>query len=103
MIGAREVPLYKDKTGQEVKIVLLWSTVATLPEGFTPPLAMLQRMAEINDNMVIGNVGLRDGQINYSSSFWLRTADKDVLIAHLLFTHQIRLALRKELLHYIQK
>ena len=64
---------------------------------------MLQRMAQINDNMVIGNVGLRDGQINYNSSFWLRTADKQVLIAHLLFTHQMRLALRKELLPYIQE
>ena len=77
--------------------------MATLPEGFKPPLAMLRRIAQLNDGMVIGNVGLGDGPINYSSSFWLRTADKEVLIAQLLLTHKFRLELRKELLPYLQE
>lgn len=104
LIAAREVPIYKNReTGQEVKVVLLWSMVAALPEGFKPPVAMLQRLAQLNDGMVIGNVGLGGDRINYSSSFWLRTADKEVLIAQLQLTHKMRLELRKELLPYIQE
>ena len=74
VIVARERPLYKDQgTGKEVKLVLLWSNVAKLPEGFKPPLAMLQRMAQINDNLLIGNVSLgTDSGIRFNSSFWLR-------------------------------
>jgi hypothetical protein len=38
LISACEHLIYKDRmTGQEVKVVLLLSKVATLPEGFKPP------------------------------------------------------------------
>jgi len=105
VIFARERPLYKDQaTGQEVKLVLLWSNVAKLPEGFKPPLAMLQRMAQINDDLLIGNVSLgTDSGIRFNSSFWLPTADKQILVHYLLVTHYSRLNLRKELLPYIKE
>jgi len=105
VILARERPLYKDQgTGKEVKLVLLWSNVAKLPEGFKPPLAMLQRMAQINDDLLIGNVSLgTDSGIRFNSSFWLATADKQILVHYLLVTHYTRLRLRKELLPYIKE
>ena len=104
MIGAREIQMYKDRrTGQEVKIVWLWCNVATLPEGFKPSLAMLQWMAQFNDNLYIGNVGLGGRSINYNSSFWLRTADKQVLADHLQLAALIRSKLREELLPYIKE
>ena len=105
LIFAREHTLFKDQaTGQEVKVVLLWSNVAKLPEGCKPPLAMLQQMAQINDDLVIGNVSLgSDSVIRFNSSFWLPTADKQILVNYLLVTHYKRLYLRKELLPYIKE
>ena len=78
--------------------------MAKLPEGFKPPLAMLQRMAQINDDLLIGNVSLgTDSGIRFNSSFWLPTADKQILVHYLLVTHYTRLHLRKELLPYIKE
>lgn len=86
------------------KIVYLYCVVIEAPKGFKHPEAMLKRMAELNDNMLVGKVGItEEGNIYYDSSFWLRTADASILRQELAIAHMLRIALKKELLPFMEE
>lgn len=89
--------------GPQYKVARLGCIVATLPKEFRPSVAMLRRIAELNDNMIIGNIGMDKDGIYYGSSFWLRTADVQLLKDQLTVAHFTRLNLRKELLPYMKE
>jgi hypothetical protein len=57
----------------------------------------------MNSNIIIGNIGMDKQAIYYDSSFWLRTADVQLLKNQLQIAHFLRLGLRKELLPYMQE
>ena len=54
-------------------------------------------MAELNDQMSIGRVGINesDGVSYYTSSFWLYSASADILTQELAVAHFTRLSLKK--------
>ena len=97
MVIGREFPMWDEKVARLVCIV------ATLPKEFRPSVAMLRRIAEMNGNIIVGNIGMDKDGIYYSSSFWLRTADVQLLKNQLVLAHFTRLNLRKELLPYTQE
>ena len=84
------------------KVARLGCIVATLPKEFRPSVAMLRRIAEMNGNIIIGNIGMDKDGIYYSSSLWLRTADVQLLKNQLALAH-FGADLRKELLPYTQE
>jgi hypothetical protein len=62
-------------------------------------------LAEINDRLVIGRLSIsgEEGHVWYSSSFWLATANSDVLLREMYIAHFLRSQLRKELLPFVQE
>jgi len=100
--GEASVITVKEHSMGDEKVAYLWCVVAPLPQEFRRSVAMLRRIAEMNSNIIIGNIGMDKHAIYYDSSFWLRTADVQLLKNQLALAHFSRLGLRKELLPYTQ-
>jgi hypothetical protein len=94
---------WKDSKGNDVKLIYIWSTITPVAEGVELPAPMLKRMAEINDQYLIGGVSAPKGGVYYCNSFWLRTADPEILADELYLAHNSRISLRKELLPYLSE
>lgn len=103
MVYARERTMWQNKEGGAVKVIYLWCTVTPLPADFTPSAPLLKRMAELNDNFALGNVGLSKPAISYNASLWLSTADVQTLVDQLVVAHNTRVQLRKQLLPFVQE
>ncbi|MGO9601280.1 MAG: YbjN domain-containing protein [Isosphaeraceae bacterium] len=101
--GEASVITASEKHIGEQKVAYLWCVVTTVPKEFRPTVAMLRRIAEMNNGLIIGNIGMDKQAIYYDSSFWLRTADERLLKDQLAVAHYTRLNLRKELLPYLQE
>jgi hypothetical protein len=88
---------------EDLKLVYLYCSVVEVPKGFKHPPAMLKKMAEVNDRLIVGKLGMSGdtGDVFYNSSFWLRTADSKILVMELALAHQLRAQLRKELLPFL--
>jgi hypothetical protein len=99
----REVTMGNDRSGTPVKIIYMWTMVMTLPEDFRPPAAMLRRMAQINDQIYIGKVGLAERAVTLNTSFWLRTGDFRTFLDEILIANDSRNKIRKELLTYLSE
>ena len=94
--------------GQETEIgdervVAIWAVVVDVPDGFRHPPAMLRTIADLNGSMTVGNVGLYEGTVIYSSSFWLRGADDTILAYELTLAHYQRETLRAELKPFVEE
>lgn len=94
---------WKDSKGNDVKLVYLWTTITPVAEGVELPAQMLKRMGELNDQYLIGGVSAPKGGVYYCNSFWLRTADPEILGDELFLAHNSRLSLRKELLPFLSE
>lgn len=83
MVYAKEVSL---DAKEKYKLIYMYSLVVEVPTGFKHPQAMLKKIAEINDGLLVGKLGVNanDGNVWYSSSLWLRTADTESLISELI-------------------
>jgi len=101
--GEASVITVREHSMGDEKVAYLWCVIAPLPKEFRPSVAMLRRIAEMNSNIIIGNIGMDKQAIYYDSSFWLRTADVQLLKNQLQIAHFLRLGLRKELLPYMQE
>mgnify|MGYP001383500059 CR=1 FL=1 len=99
MVAGRETTI-----GEE-RLVSLWASVAEVPDGFRHPPAMLRVIADMNGLMIVGNVGLHetDSSVIYSSKFWLRGADIEVLGYELMMAHYQSKMLRGELRPFIDE
>jgi hypothetical protein len=86
-----------------VKIVYLWACVLEVPEGFKHPAAMLKKLADANDNIVIGrlSVNAKNGNVFYNSGFWLRTADEKTLLAELEIAFHMATSVNKDLKPFV--
>ncbi|MBX3414654.1 MAG: hypothetical protein KF708_18345 [Pirellulales bacterium] len=94
---------WKDSKGNDVKLVYIWTTITPVADGVELPASMLKRIAELNDQYLIGGVSAPKGGVYYCNSFWLRTADPEILADELVLAHNSRLSLRKELLPYMSE
>jgi hypothetical protein len=95
--GSTEKPL--------MRTIEVFTQIIEVPKGFKHPAAMLKKIAEINDGLRFGRVSIdpERGNVFYSSSFWLRTADAQTLEGELYIAHFTRLDLRKELLPFVKE
>jgi len=88
----------------ELKLVYLFTPILEVPKGFKHPQPMLKKIAELNEKLLVGKLGLEadSGCLYFISSFWLRTADKTTVEIELAVAHVQRQSLRKELEPYLQ-
>lgn len=102
MLIARENAL-GDK--DELKVVHVYTSVLDLPPGFKVPAALLRRIAELNDTMLVGKVSIDEKSqcVWFSSSFWLRNADAQTMLVELELAHWTRMSLRKELKPFLSE
>ncbi len=100
--GEASVITVREHSMGDEKVAYFWCVVAPLPKEFRPSVVMLRRIAEMNSNIIIGNIGMDKHAIYYDSSFWLRTADVQLLKNQLALAHFSRLGIRKEFLPYMQ-
>jgi len=94
---------WKDSKGNDVKLIYIWTTITPVAEGVELPAPMLKRIGELNDQYLIGGVSAPKGGVYYCNSFWLRTADPEILADELFLAHNSRIALRKELLPFMSE
>jgi len=92
-------------TEANMKLVYLWSLIKEVPKGYHHPPALLKKIAELNDQFVVGKVSVNaeTGHVFYNSSFWLRTADAEVVVNELVLAHVLRQQAKKDLLPFFQE
>ena len=88
----------------DIKIARIMCQVVTVPKGFTYPTAMLKKIAETNDAMLIGKLGIAgDAGVWYTSTFWLRNADSEILLNELALALYSVPEYRKELKPFVKE
>ncbi|MBX7168847.1 MAG: hypothetical protein K1X74_21100 [Pirellulales bacterium] len=100
-----EATMYHDPQQRPVKMVWLWTQIATIPKGAAPPAALLLKIAEINDGLRPGNISVNSesGGVYYNSSLWLDTTTPQVLYDELAYAFHRQAELRKLLLPFVNE
>ena len=101
-ILAREIQL-GSTSDDKFKLGSLTCEVVDVPKGFHHPAAMLKKVGELNDRLQIGRLSVdpESGSIWYTSSFWLRTADEQIVVNEMFLAHTARQDLKKELAPFV--
>lgn len=82
----------------KIKMVFLYCPVVLPPKDVVPPTNFYKKIAELNDEMIIGRLSLTpEGGVFYSSSFWMNSAESGILALELVAAHELRLNLAKKL------
>lgn len=104
-ISCGEGTMYTDPTGRPVKIIWLWTQLASLPDGVQPSPALLLKIAETNDGLRPGNVSLnpQNNKIYYNSALWLDTATPQTLYDELAYAFHRKTELQRVLLPYLEE
>ena len=104
LIYAREATIGSG-ADPDFKLVQLYLPLVIVPNGFRHPPAMLKKIAEINDRILVGRISVdgQKGNVWYNSSFWLSNANSNVLLKELYLAHYLRPSLRKDLLPFVQE
>lgn len=92
----------QDDSDPKTRIAFLYSMILPPPEGRRHPPAMLKKVAELNDRITIGRIGISEenGGTYYNSSFWLSGATISILVHECAVAHFSRLEVRKILEGY---
>lgn len=86
-----------------LRVAYLYCPVLEIPDGKKPTEAMLKKMAQLNDGMLVGKLSLNENYVLYCSSFWLTNADSETLGKELALAHMIRKAANKELAPFVEE
>jgi hypothetical protein len=92
---------WKYKDGSAVRPIACWSTITPVPRDFRPPPAMLKKMAELNNRLPMGSIGLGNDAIFHNNGFFSRNLDGETLLFYLASAHFDRLNCRKELVPFL--
>lgn len=94
-----------DKEDQNFRYMRTVSIVVQVPEGFKHPAAMLKKIAELNDTMILGRLGVstETGNVYYRSTMWLRTADADQVAIELSLPLYLIPGYRKDLKPFVKE
>jgi hypothetical protein len=97
LVMANERTVGSDESDPKLKICYLYCLLLPARTEGEPPRAFYKKMAELNDQMSIGRVGINegDGVSYYTSSFWLYSANAGILTQELAVAHFSRLSLKK--------
>lgn len=90
IITAWEVTMYNDNDGNPVKVIYLYSWLLDFPEGFQPPRELYHAVNEKNLDITVGQLLLNDYGMMFSNTFWLSSANLDVLYDELYLAHADR-------------
>lgn len=93
-----------DGSVESLKLFHFYTLVSEVPKGTPIPPEMLKKMAEINDQLLVGRVSLGgDNLVFYSSSMWSAQATADLVIQELVLAHLQRSQIKKALDPFVQE
>ena len=93
-----------DGTVDSLKLFHFYTLVTEVPKGTPIPPEMLKKMAEINDQLLVGRVSLgSENLIFYSSSMWQTQATAELVIQELVLAHIQRGQAKKALDPFVQE
>jgi hypothetical protein len=92
---------WKDSKGNEVPYAYIYTEVLRTPTDFKPPVAMLAKLAQWNDRIRFGSLGLTKNEDGSHSLFrngtiFLRNCDAEQLEDMVLMTHADKFLFQKE-------
>lgn len=89
----------------ELRLVSLFVANPIVEAGARPSTELLRTLAELNDGLVVGklSMGGDKGAVIYSSSFWLRGADKNTLTTECALAVITWGAMREKLRPFVNK
>lgn len=90
IITAWEVTMYNDNDGNPVKVIYLYSWLLDFPEGFQPPWELYHAVNQKNLKINVGQLLLNDYGMMFSNTFWLSSANLDILYDELYLAHADR-------------
>lgn len=105
IIEEKKAP-WKDNSGKEVVYAYLWCQVIPLPAEFKPPTAMLTQLAEMNDRIRFGSLGIGKnpdgtGAVYRNATMFLKNSDAEELSDYIYISHNERLSAEKALRGYL--
>lgn len=71
----------------EDQLIYFYTMVMRLPDGDIDISPVYKKMAEYNDNLLVGRISINGRSLFYSSSFWLRNADEVTLDEEIAVAH----------------
>ena len=88
-----------DESNPKTRIAYLYCFVLPAPQDGELAPAMLKKMAELNDRLTIGRIGINEqsGATYYNSSFWLSSATGAIVVQESALAHFTKLDLKKVL------
>lgn len=93
-----------DGSVASLKLFHFYTLVTEVPKGTVIPPEMLKKMAEINDQLMVGRASLgSENLIFYSSSMWSLDATADLVIQELVLAHIQRAQMKKALDPFVQE
>lgn len=98
----QERALFGQENEPDLGVIYLYTVVLEVPDGIRHPMSMLKKLAEINDNLLVGKVSLgRHGTVFYNSSLPSRLADAKSLGLELVVAHMMRQGLHEQLAPFL--
>ncbi|MDB5309214.1 MAG: hypothetical protein JWO38_3416 [Gemmataceae bacterium] len=99
---------WKDNKGNDVLYAYLWCEILPLGNDFKPPPPMLLRLAELNDRIRFGSVGISKNPDGASSLYrngtlFLRGADGEQMADMVFISHGDRLNFQKEFRGFVDE
>lgn len=93
-----------DGSVDSLRLFHFYTLVTEVPKGTPLPPEMLKKMAEINDQVLVGRVCLgSENLVFYSSSMWSQNATAELVIQELVLAHIQRASMKKALDPYVQE
>lgn len=92
-----------DGSHESLKLFHFYTLVSEVPKGAAVPPEMLKKMAEINDQLLVGRLSLADNMVFYSSSMWSQHATAELVIQELVLAHIQRASMKKALDPFVQE
>lgn len=106
MVIVEEQSIGKDSKGNDMLSAFIWAEVLHTPANFKPPAAMLYKLAQANDGILFGSLGLvphKDGthSLYRNHRVLLKNCDGDELRAMVITVALGKLKYQKEFRGYL--
>ena len=88
---------------EHLQVVTTYAQVVSAPEGFSPPLAMLRKIDELNGNSNSGRLFTNDGSVWITSEQALRLVDAQSLSIQLELMTIVRAAYEEVLAPFVEE
>jgi hypothetical protein len=104
MIYCREIKVGTTNSGSDIKLASFFYFLGQLPKDSKPKPALTKHIAELNDKLIFGGVGLTSDQsITWKTEMWLRGATPATVAWTLQFGHILRGQLKEDLKPFMEE